>query len=243
MKLITATAIILMTSASAYAADAIVYNEPAPVVVVDTFSWTGGYVGVNAGYAGGKLGTDFNSEFSGQTFESDSIKQNLNGFIGGIQAGYNWQHDQLVFGLETDIQGTSMKKTSDTGPYWLTDANNYAHIEKKITWLGTTRARVGYLPTERLLAYVTAGVAYGGVKTNITEYSGVDSSASKTKFGYAVGAGLEYALNANWTIKGEYLYADLGNTKQQVYENSGTTEFAKSKFHANIVRVGLNYKF
>lgn len=242
MKLILASIAFALTATTAYAADAIV-EEPVAVIVPDTFSWTGGYIGINAGYAGGKLKTSFNSDFSGQTFQSDSVRQNLSGFIGGIQAGYNWQFNQLVFGLETDIQGTSMKKNSRTGPYWLTDANNYADLEKKITWLGTTRARVGYLPTERLLAYVTAGVAYGGVKTNVIEYSATDSSASKTKVGYAVGAGLEYALNTNWTVKGEYLFTDLGNTKHQVYQNSGVTEFAKSKFHANIIRVGLNYKF
>ncbi|MBX8828030.1 porin family protein, partial [Ochrobactrum sp. SFR4] len=54
MKLIAAAATILLTSASAYAADAIVYQEPAPVEVINTFSWTGGYVGLNAGYAWGK---------------------------------------------------------------------------------------------------------------------------------------------------------------------------------------------
>jgi len=242
MKIILASIAFALTATSAYAADAIV-EEPVAVIAPDTFSWTGGYIGINAGYAGGKLKTNFNSDYSGQYFQSDSVSQKLNGFIGGVQAGYNWQYNQLVLGLETDIQGTSMKKNSRTGPYWLTEANNYADLEKKITWLGTTRARIGYLPTERLLAYVTAGVAYGGVETNVVQYSATDSSTSKTKFGYAIGAGLEYALNDNWTVKGEYLFADLGSTKHKVYEYTGFEEFAKSKFHANIIRVGLNYKF
>ncbi len=241
-KLILASALTIMSTA-AYAADAII-AEPAPIAVPDTFSWTGGYIGVNAGYIGGKPGTEFTDTMEGEVYDRDTIKQNMSGFIGGVQAGYNWQFDRAVFGLETDIQGTSMKKYSTEATTWLALANNDFDMEKKITWLGTTRARIGFLPTERLLTYVTAGVAYGGVKTNLYEYSGTDSSKSKTKVGYAVGAGAEYALDTNWTIKGEYLYANLGNTKHVAYSfQPEFVEYAKSKFHAHIVRVGINYKF
>lgn len=243
MKQILLASTVIFAATSAFAADAIVYNEPAPVVVADTFSWTGGYIGVNAGYAGGKAKTDYTVTDYDQFVYSNTDKQNLNGFIGGIQAGYNWQHNQMVFGLETDIQGTSMKKNTIVDAGWL-NPGDYATLENKINWLGTTRARIGFLPTENLLAYVTAGVAYGGVKSGLSDTTGRDITESKTKFGYAVGAGLEYALNNNWTVKGEYLYADLGNVKYQLnLIDSDNVASVKSKFHANIVRVGLNYKF
>ncbi len=79
MKYTTLAAALLLSSTSAFAADAIVYNEPAPAVVADTFSWTGGYIGLNAGYAGGK------NKFNGYDNFAVSAKDNASGFLGGIQ--------------------------------------------------------------------------------------------------------------------------------------------------------------
>lgn len=246
MKLIAAAAAILLTSASANAADAIVYPEPAPVEVVNAFSWTGGYVGLNAGYAWGKSATNIDWYASDEFYDSFHYKPKLSGFIGGVQAGYNWQFDSAVFGIETDIQGTSLKKsTSDVivDPLNAPGVVANVNLETKINWLGTTRVRLGYLPSERLLAYVTGGLAYGGVKASFTDYYGFDTSTSKTKAGYAVGAGLEYALADNWTVKTEYLFADLGNIKQTIFDDGDYRDVVKHKFQMHTVRVGLNYKF
>lgn len=142
-----------------------------------------------------------------------------------------------MIGIETDIQGTSMKKSS-----WLVDHD--ANLETKINWLGTTRLRLGYVPTERMLLSVTGGVAYGGVKASLTDYYGFDTSTSKTKAGYAVGAGLEYALADNWTVKAEYLYANLGKIEHEVYnDGSDEVDIATHKFRMKTVQIGVNYKF
>ncbi|MCF7645883.1 porin family protein [Bacillus subtilis] len=223
MKYTTLAAALLLSSTSAFAADAIVYNEPAPVAVVDTFSWTGGYVGLNAGYAGGKnkyneYGTNF------------SAKDNSNGFLGGIQAGYNWQFDQMIVGLETDIQGAGLKSDVEVGG---------VGAEAKINWFGTTRARLGYTPVDRFMVYATGGVAYGKIKASA--FDGVNSfSQSDTKVGYTVGAGAEYALSNNVTLKSEYLYTDLGKLKLDDVNGNRFGE-VKAPFHT--VRVGVNYKF
>ena len=217
MKYTTLAAALLLSSTSAFAADAIVYNEPAPVVA-DTFSWTGGYVGVNAGYAGGKNKLN--------VYDGISAKDNTNGFLGGIQAGYNWQFDQMIVGLETDIQGAGLK--SDV------EVSGLGGAEAKINWFGTTRARLGYTPVDRFMVYATGGVAYGKIKASYGDFS-----QSDTKVGYTVGAGAEYALTNNVTLKSEYLYTDLGKLKLDT--DAGRIGEVKAPFHT--VRVGVNYKF
>lgn len=218
MKYTTLAAALLLSSTSAFAADAIVYNEPAPVAVVDTFSWTGGYIGVNAGYAGGK--------FKFNDYAGDSFKVNASGFIGGVQAGYNWQFDQMIVGVETDFQGSDVKAETSV---------NGDKAGAKVNWFGTTRARLGYTPVDRFMVYATGGVAYGKIKA----YDNV-SSQSDTRVGYTVGAGAEYALTNNVTLKSEYLYTDLGKLKLNDVAGNRVGE-VKALFHT--VRVGVNYKF
>lgn len=221
MKYTAIAAALLLSSTGAFAADAIVYNEPAPVVA-DTFSWTGGYIGLNAGYAGGKnkLSTDVGV----------SAKDNSSGFIGGVQAGYNWQFDRTIVGIETDFQGSGVKSDAEVN-----FSGNTVGAEAKINWFGTTRARLGYTPVDRFMVYATGGVAYGKVKASLGDYS-----QSDTKVGYTVGAGAEYAVTNNVTLKTEYLYTDLGKLK---LDNVDGVRFGEVKAPFHTVRVGVNYKF
>lgn len=227
----------------ANAADAIVYNEPAPVAV-DTFSWTGGYIGVNAGYAGGKFKHPFalTDELENETLISGSLKVTSSGFVGGIQAGYNWQMDNnIVFGLETDIQASSVKGEI-SGHLDTPLGSGSAKAGTKVTWFGTTRARLGYTPVERFMVYATGGIAYGKVKS-YAEFLDNGISKSKTKVGYTLGAGAEYAFTNNWTLKSEYLYTDLGKTTLVNYVDEDFGFNLKNKVNFHTVRVGLNYKF
>lgn len=233
MKYIAISAALLLSSTSAFAADAIIYNDPAPAAIADTFSWSGGYIGVNAGYAGGKFKTDITADEE----LGMSLSSNASGFIGGVQAGYNWQIDKTIFGLETDLQIANVK--SD---FTVTFADlDVFNLGTKVSWFGTTRARIGYTPVDRFMVYATGGVAYGKVKTYIE--ADETSSLSKTKFGYTVGAGAEYAITNNVTLKTEYLYTDLGKMKFDLIQDipDAGQGAAKSAFHT--VRVGLNYKF
>ncbi|MHC3941654.1 MULTISPECIES: outer membrane protein [Paenochrobactrum] len=242
MKIFTLAAATAILATPVFAADAIVYNEPAPVAV-DTFSWTGGYIGLNAGYAGGKFKHPYSSKGYDTVFEeedndSGSLDVTSSGFAGGVQAGYNWQfNNNVVAGVEADFQGSNLK-----GEVKLTDNNLTLKAGTKVNWFGTVRARLGYVPTERLMVYTTGGYAYGKVKSYV-DFEGEGVSKSKTKSGWTVGAGAEYALANNWTLKSEYLYTDFGKTKLMNYIDDGVTTKldAKVKFHT--VRVGLNYKF
>jgi outer membrane immunogenic protein len=238
-----ASVAVLFVTTSAMAADAVVATEPTPVAA-DTFSWTGGYIGINAGYAGGKFKHpgSLTDEVSGETLFSDSANFDADGFIGGAQIGYNWQLDnRVVLGVEADFQGSSVKgdETYDL-------AGVEAGIETKVEWFGTVRARLGYTPVDRLLVYATGGLAYGKVESSLSLSDGVDSvsdSYSKTKAGWTVGAGAEYALDKNWTIKGEYLYTDLGKRTLIDYTDAGLNLNLKNDVQFHTIRVGLNYKF
>lgn len=179
----------------------------APASVVDYgFNWTGGYVGANVGYRW--LSADAtDGTFAGSPDSSSAF--------GGLQAGYNWQINQFVVGVETDFgYGSSSKNETGFGV--------------KQTWEGTTRARAG-VALDRFLVYGTAGVAYSDF-----DLSNLGASSSDWRFGWTAGGGVEYAVTKNVSVKGEYLYTDYGDD---------TTNGAKYDLSNSLVRLGVNYKF
>ncbi|PSJ59393.1 outer membrane protein [Pseudaminobacter soli (ex Li et al. 2025)] len=203
-------------STGAFAADIVSAQEVIPV-----FSWTGAYVGLNVGFGGGKV------KYMDPAGHGTLFSVTSNGFLGGIQAGYNYQIDQWVVGAEADFQGAGIKGEMDMGG---------ATIGTKIDWYGTVRARAGVLATDRLLVYATGGLAYGHTKTYIEDPFGMGFSESKTKAGWTVGAGVEYAVTDHVSLKTEYAYTDLG--KARIFEGSVDR---KVNFHS--VKFGINYKF
>lgn len=167
-------------------------------------SWQGPYVGANVGYQFGRVS-------NGGT--------NPSGVVGGVQAGYNVQHGQFVFGGETDIQ--------------LSDADGtFAAWKFSNPWFGTLRGRAGFAMSN-VLFYGTLGLAYGTLKLENT-ITGV--TESRTNAGWAGGVGLEVALAGNWTARAEYLYVDLAG------DHSVLTG-ARHDVGSNILRFGVNYRF
>jgi outer membrane immunogenic protein len=124
-------------------------------------------------------------------------------------------------------------------------------------WLFTARARLGFLVANNVLVYGTGGLALADLKYTHTFVEGVfpgtssgteSSTASGTKAGYALGGGLEYAFMNHWSVKAEYLYLNFGNvtvTDQVVFGGvaNGNTFTNSANLHANIARLGVNYKF
>jgi outer membrane immunogenic protein len=180
---------------SASAADLPVYKAPvAPVA----YSWTGVYVGANAGYSWGRSSNDWsafalstNPAFStcfstgggGNSFcANGSDTSKLNGAIGGLQAGYNWHTGSFLVGIEADIQASGQKGDQTFVTGFSTGTANplgtlTATYTEKLTWFGTARGRVGFV-ADRWLVYATGGLAYGEV-TN---------SGSATATGLSTGA-------------------------------------------------------
>ena len=239
---------------------------PAPLPECD-FSWTGFYLGGNAGYGWGDANTDFSPRPDAATF-FDLVPQSLDpdpdGFIGGGQLGYNYQWNKwLVLGIETDFQGTDIEGHESRGP--LTDItgaplnpDSFIAAHERIQWLGTVRGRIGFAPICRLLIYGTGGFAYGNVDYSANTNYGAPSSAfstypvsfTETETGWTAGGGVEYAISNHWTVKAEYLHYDLGDehaTQNQLTGGvpQGPPFFVHYNFDTsgNIVRGGFNFKF
>ncbi len=241
---------VVSVSSVALAADLPGRRVPPPVVTtVPLFTWTGFYVGVNAGY--GFNGDDLKSvnfnNFYAPSFSTAKTSDD-GSFTGGIQAGYNYQMGNAVFGLEADFNylGAEKKFVANTlaANGGILDELS-AHSEAQ--WFGTLRPRLGFTPVDRLLVYATGGLAYGQVKTrvNYTDFSGytLGGSTSDTRIGWTVGAGAEYAITNNITVKGEYAYVDLGNEKITVMDPGGNFVHANDPASFHIIRAGVNYKF
>ena len=131
---------------------------------------------------------------------------------------------------------------------------NLGTVTQKLDWLGTVRGRVGITPASNWLLYATGGLAYGGtrfsnqfVRTDLNPNVGFAGNLSQTPVGWTIGAGAEYMITSNWTVKGEYLYYNLGNTRvtglpfNQPANGFGADGLYRTS--GSIVRVGLNYKF
>jgi outer membrane immunogenic protein len=173
------------------------------------------------------------------------------GILGGGQVGYNWQSGRLVYGVETDFQGTTIKGSANIpGPFAIVGVpvppggTNYI-AEEKLNWLGTVRGRLG-LAWDRALIYGTGGLAYGGVSTSsnlIAPEVQYPSSGSTTKAGWTLGGGVEWAFAPKWSAKVEGLYYDLGSVSIATTSTVTGFTFGKSfDVRGGLARIGLNYK-
>jgi outer membrane immunogenic protein len=213
---------------SAHAAD---MPRAAPVYkaqpAAQTYDWTGFYLGINGGYGFGR------SSWSDPAAGANSGRFNTSGGTLGGQLGYNWQTGPAVLGLETDMNWINAKGSSSAGGVCLTDGAG--QCQTKQSWLGTTRARVGYA-FDRWLPYLTGGVAYGDIRADQA-----NGSSSTTKTGWTAGGGVEYGIDRNWSAKLEYLHVDLG-TATFMGAASGTPTL-NVPITDDIVRAGLNYRW
>ena len=191
---------------------------PVKAPVYMPYNWTGLYVGINGGGGWGQ------SNWSGPAGTTSDF--NVSGGVVGGTVGYNWQMNQLVFGLEGDIDWSNIRGTS-------TAAVCAGTCETRNNWLGTARGRIGYA-FDRFLPYITGGLAVGDIKADL---SGAGST-TQAKAGWTLGGGLEVAIAGPWTAKVEYLYADLGNGRCDTCAGG-----ADVSFHTNLVRGGINYRF
>jgi outer membrane immunogenic protein len=221
----------------AFAADLPAAFAPAPV-----FTWTGLYIGVNGGFGGDQ----FTYPGSATDIASGTAHVTSSGFVGGGQIGYNWQvSNSFVLGVEADIDYSSIK--GDVGLSGAIGPDSFSLTGgSQLNYLGTVRGRLGYA-FGRALIYATGGFAYAGEKSfasgSLTGLGSFDVSKSSSAEGWTVGAGAEYALTDNWTVKAEYLYVKLDNVNLLNTTFGGTPVVISESSTNNIVRVGANYKF
>ena len=216
-----------------------------PVAPPPAWTWTGFYVGVNVGYSWGRDPTTYNGSDTSTTVLTNltsggtpragngttavttasavgATSGKVDGWLGGVQAGYNQQAGLWVLGIEGDIQATGEK---DDPIICFTagcpTGSAYGSNATKLPWFGTLRARLGVTSDPMamwgpVMLYVTGGLAVGRIDET---YNGgfiggttATVSADTTRAGWTVGGGAEGRIGqTNWTLKLEYLYIDFGH--------------------------------
>jgi outer membrane immunogenic protein len=167
---------------------------------------------------------------------------NKTGAFGGFQVGYNWQFNQIALaGVEADWNGAGIGGTGtsnflmDPG---LPPGTSSFVAQQNVTWFGTVRGRLGWLPIDNLLLYGTGGFAYAHINENVAlnvnpglgaaangvfgfscAFPGTNcflGAASHIATGWTAGGGLEYALGANASLRAEYMYVSLAGDSVNV---------------------------
>jgi outer membrane immunogenic protein len=243
-------------STAANAADMAVKARPLPPPA-PVFSWTGFYIGVNAGGGWNKdTGDNFCINPGGVV---NGVGCNVapagtvtpSGGLAGAQAGYNAQSGAFVWGLEADIQWSGIRDSSSVAvaccnPAPLPNAGTF-NSSHDFRWFGTVRGRLGVAVAERGLIYGTGGLIYGEEAVSfalvfpLITYA---AAASSIRTGWTAGAGFEYAFTNNLTGKVEALYYDMGTQTIAVTSPvSGYTLGTTYDYKGVIARAGLNWKF
>ena len=235
-----------IASAADLPAKAPAYAPP----VVAPYNWTGSYIGGNLGYGWGSNPIDLApvTAFAAGTVPA-SIVDNPRGVLGGVQYGTNWQFNRFVLGWESDFSFSDIKasQTLVTLPVGVPTATSG---EQKLEWFSTTRGRLGYLLTDNLMLFGTGGLASGraSASTFISQAGCpvgfcLAGSESKSKWGWAAGGGLEYAVG-HWLLRAEYLHYDLGDLDYNVVDpRAPALVLASNKVSGDIVRGAISYKF
>jgi len=249
-KALAAVAALMMTTAAANAADMAVKARPvvAPVVV---WSWTGFYFGGHVGAGWGETESTITGLLAPVVFPFTLplSQTSSSGFLGGVQAGYNWQSGPLVFGIQGDIAGADINGRS---PCLIA-----FQCSTETNWLASVTGRIGAVVLDRGLVYAKGGAAWQnsrhsldlpilaqaapGLGTNIT-------NREITHFGWTIGLGTEWMITPNWTAFVEYNYYEFerknyGFTINPALVGPNVVFGADLKNTLSTAKVGVNYKF
>jgi outer membrane immunogenic protein len=229
--LTTVATVAILSAVPALAAD-MRMPVKAPPAMAAVFNWTGFYIGVHGGGGWSRARWQFDATPGISTNHSGD-----GGFVGG-QIGYNWQPmgSPWVFGVEldgawADISGATLCPNP---------AFTCGH---QIDALATFRGRIGYAFGEVLL-YGTGGAAYADVNwTAVTNPGGVlfGTGFNGTDWGWAAGAGVEWAFAPKWSVKFEYMHYDFGRETAPPGAVGGGA--ARLGLSIDTAKAGVNYRF
>lgn len=211
-----------------------------------SYDWSGFYAGVSAGHDWSRNGNDYALDASGVSYTS-SYRQRLEGFLGGVYAGYN--HDfgnGFVAGVDADLNIADSSGGPDTFSVYRANASDYlnATLKSKQSWSGALRGRIGYA-YGRYLPYVAAGVAVAGYEHEASFANGWLATArdpvsgSKTHTGFTIGTGIEHAVTDKAIVRAEYRYSDYGSADFSAAGLDRKVTIDSS----HDLRFGLSYKF
>jgi len=225
----------------ALAADMPVYKGPAPVTA-PLFNWTGPYLGLHGGYGWGdktwNLTVPIASFDAGADFST-------NGWLGGAQIGFNYQIENWVWGLEADFSWSNIDGNRTT----VAPNAEVADFSVGLDWLATITGRVG-IAYDRSLFYIKGGAAWVREEYGFSSPTlGVAGSTHRTRGGWTVGAGWEWAYPENWTVRLEYNYMDFRTHRNLTLSGLGVVPAPppdpswdiEQQVHA--VKFAINYRF
>lgn len=234
-----------------------------------TADWSGFYLGVNAGESINSsndqtiLSVSPNSPIAGNDYVAafnvaGNQALNFNNFIAGVQAGYRFQVNNWVIGLETNYDPTEQVTASQMNivPNCDYDGNCSSSITQSIyqSWDFTMRPQVGYA-INHFLMYVTGGFSLTKINYNsYTNWDPVDNTITNDNTtinevlsGWAAGAGIDWKFRAHYSLSAEYLYQGFGNFNEQtgIRNNSDPNALLnhKGEFSSNVLMLGINYLF
>ena len=235
-------------SATALAADLPSRRAPpvfVPPPAIPVFTWTGFYVGAQAGYEFGRSTAFASTPALGGVAANGA---NPNGFIGGGHVGYNFSTQSIpvlgtlgpfggaggVIGIEGDVDGSDYHRT-----YLLGGISNGVREDIQ----GSVRGRLG-IAVDRALFYATGGVAFGSLHNSyLNTFNGFTDSYNNTRVGYTVGGGIEYAITNNFSLRAEYRYTDYGSFSNNLAVSTAGAVNVRHRETDNRVQGGFSYKF
>lgn len=232
-SIVGAAALVIATAVGADAAD---LNRPSytPQVIPERvapapYNWTGLYFGGNVGgmWASGTLR---------ETVSGTEWSPSESGFAGGLQAGYNYQIGQVVWGLESTIDWGSLRFRSPP----IVVPGGTVQATGSTSFVATLAGRVGYAVDNWLVYGKFGGAWLEGQSRVVNQTSGASAATSGTTSGLVYGGGIEYAFARNWTTRIEYDYISLDNrTATGPAGNIGL----RNNGDVQLLTIGLNYKF
>jgi outer membrane immunogenic protein len=228
----------------------------------DDYKWGGFSLGMSFGYALSNGDTIFNPGPSATSFGAllpQTLALHPHGVIGGLQAGWDHQHNYWVFGITADFSGTGISGKTIEDPIIANSGNPETPVNgsdlkatQELKYLATIRGRLGVVADKRLLFYGTGGVAGGRFilagDTNYEPFFNLDflSDISRLKVGWTAGGGIEYAACRHWHAGVEYLYYDFPSVSKIASPNPPDPPFFVVNNWAGkgqIVRAVVSYKF
>jgi outer membrane immunogenic protein len=181
----------------------------APAMVAAIYDWSGFYIGANGGGASSRNCWDVNNTAAGGIV-APAFREGCHdatGAVAGGQIGYRWQSANFVFGVEAQGDWADLKG-SNTSSFFvpLGSVTN----QSKIGALGLFTGQVGYA-WNNVLWYVKGGAAVTDSKYKGLVGGVVIDQANETRWGGAVGTGIEVGFAPNWSVGLEYDHLFMGN--------------------------------
>jgi outer membrane immunogenic protein len=215
------------------------------------YSWTGFYVGgqAGAGWFSNQVTNGPNPADGTVNFPPGFVHNKINGSgaLGGGYAGYNYQIEKFVIGIDGDYSWANLTgSTTDIGPTGFTNNST-----DRLKWIATLSGRLGYA-IDNWLLFGKAGWAWGGIRGNSSTFNAVgvntnNNSNSDTRNGWLIGAGVEWGFAAHWSAKLEYDYVKFRNSN---YNNTDvtvagvvTTPGRSATSDLSMIKLGAAYRF